>query len=120
MVGLQLINSILLLHELVPVLVDLVLVVVQQLGLLQAQLPGLPIPERVEIVNVGPIHLVVLLEGYLFLLEGLHHRVDFDEQLVASLDLGEEWSVQGVPNVEEMCVAHLQDFLDGVVEVLSG
>lgn len=45
--------------------------------------------------------------------------MDLDQQLVASLHLREERPVQGIADIQQVRVSHLQDLLDRVVEVLT-
>lgn len=117
---LKLVNTVLLFHKFLPVIVDVVLIVIQQLGVFQSQLSGLPLPESLQIVHIPTILLVVLLEVHLLFLECLDDRVDLDEQFIASLDLLEEGPAERVADVKQVGISEVKQFLDSVVVALAG
>lgn len=117
---LKFVNAVLFFHELLPVVVDVVLVVIEQFGLFESELPCLSLPQSLQVLHVSAVLLVVLLEGHLLLPEGLDDGVDLDEEFVASLDLLEEGAAEGVADVEEVGVAEVQQLLDRVVVALAG
>ncbi len=101
-----------------PLLLDFVLVVVQQFLLVEAVLPRLRLPQRMQVLHVRAVLFVVLLEVQSLLPERLDHRVDLDEQLVASLDLLEKRARERVADVQQMRVSQGQQLLHGVVVAL--
>lgn len=91
---------------------------VQQLLLVEAVLPGLRLPQRVQVLHVGAVLLVVLLEVQPLLPERLDDGADLDEQLIASLDLLEEGTRERVTDVQQVRVSQRQQLLHRVVVAL--
>lgn len=99
---------------------DVVLKVIEQLGVFQSQLSGLSLPESLQIVHIPAILLVVFLEVHPLFLECLDNRVDLDEQFIASLDLLEEGPAERVADVKQVGISKVKQFLDSVVVALAG